>query len=238
MKFNRHHITNKNYQSGNYLKESEEAYSNLNLPLIVLSIFAFFIVAIGLYFFMFNEKINLDKSSENIENSLQGQANDASVIDCQDDFDCFIEISRNCDQGKVVFDSTLDLFGMLITTKTFYEIKGIELNKCILYMRTEKQNISFSEMLIQQMLANNNTLNQIKLQENTANEQVKLVQGKDGTCKFSSNNDLTGLLKKGQAGNFSGGVSCTLKPTGNECTSRGDWSVTECEGDMFEAPSF
>ncbi len=127
---------------------------------------------------------------------------------------------------------------MLITTATFYKIKGTEANKCVLYLRTEKQDIRFGDELVQQMLDGGATQEQIRQQEQESNKLTELAEGKDGKCRFNNNADLTSLLNKVKEGTFSGSVSCKLvgtKPEKTEwkCTSTGDWAVAECEGEMF-----
>lgn len=178
-------------------------------------------------FFMLREKQVVS------ETPSQKQTEFANVIDCGYDFDCFIGASENCSPANVTDDITLDMFGMLITTTTYLEIKGIEANKCVLYLRTEEQNIDFGDELIQQMLADNITQEEIQQQKQEANEQTKLVEGKDGACRFSNNNYLINLLNKWKEGTLSGEVSCSLTPEGLECTSTGDWDVAECGGEMF-----
>src|SRR3989344_5325798 len=110
---------------------------------------------------------------------------------------CLIDASKKCEPSKLTSNITLDFFGMLITTTSFYEIKGTEANKCILYLRTENQYIDFSEELIQQMLDGGATQEEIEQQKQESNKQNnELVKGLDGTCKFVSNSDLTSLLDK------------------------------------------
>ena len=152
---------------------------------------------------------------------------------CGTNMDCLITASQDCNPAKVTYEETFDIFGVLITTTTFYEIKGTEANKCILYLRTENQNIDFSDGLVQQMLAEGATQEQIQQQKQGANKQAELVESKDGTCKFNNNADLTSLLNKWDEGTISGSVSCSLVGEEWQCTHTGDWAVADCEGERF-----
>ena len=155
------------------------------------------------------------------------------ISDCESDLDCLIKASKNCDKAKVIDTKTTEMFGMLLTTTTFLEIKGMEENKCALYLRIEKQDVHFSDEMVQKMLDGGTTQEQIEQQEQEANKQADIVEGKDGICKFKSSNDLTAFLSKWKEGNLSGSVSCKLVDDSWECTSTGDWAVAECEGEIF-----
>ncbi len=183
-------------------------------------------------FFMLTEK-EASKTTVPTTKPTQTPTTPIGPIDCGTDIDCLITASQNCKPAKVNYTSTINMFGMLIVTTTFYEIKGTEANKCILYLRTEKQDINFSEELVQQMLTGGATQEQIQQQKQEANRQTELIEGRDGICKFNSNADLTSLLNKWKKGTFSGSVSCNLVGGEWECTSTGDWAVADCEGEMF-----
>jgi len=141
----------------------------------------------------------------------------AGPIDCQTDIDCFIEASANCQPVTVTHTVTIDMFGLVMTSRAFLEIKGLEADKCVFYMKTEQIDIEFSEELIQQMLAGGATQEQIEEQEKAANEQADMAtEGADGACRFDTA-DLTAMLLRWQEGTF----------------SSEDWAVAECSGDMF-----
>lgn len=145
------------------------------------------------------------------------------TIDCKTDFDCFIEASRICRASKVNFTKTMNIFGVKQETTEFYEIKGLELNKCTFYIRIDKTELTFPSSVPQE------TINQ-------QNELYKKMEGKDGTCKFEVN-DLMDMLINWKAGNISpGSVSCKLLPSGDsDCTTEGgDFGVAECSGKYFE----
>ena len=70
---------------------------------------------------------------------------------------------------------------------------------------------------------------------NQQKEIYKKLEGRDGTCKFNTN-DLTAMLTRWDEGTFeSGTVSCKLTPSGNVCkTEGGDFGVAECQGTYFD----
>jgi hypothetical protein len=141
----------------------------------------------------------------------------AGSIDCQTDLDCFIEASASCRPATVTYTVTVDVFGLLMTSRSLLEIKGLEADKCVFYMKTEQVDIEFSEELIQQMLAGGATQEQIEEQEKAANEQADMTtEGADGACRFDAA-DLAAMLSRWQEGAF----------------SSEDWAVAECGGAMF-----
>ncbi|MCX6767367.1 MAG: Yip1 family protein, partial [Candidatus Micrarchaeota archaeon] len=149
----------------------------------------------------------------------------AQVRAC-DAFDCLIDASRNCAPATLTNSSTVNLFGMLVTTTTFYEIREAEAGKCVLYWKTLKQEIRFSDETISKLLDSNATMGQVRQQEQEANDAAKQVEGVDVTCKFKTS-DLTSMLARWSAGNISTSVSCTL--AGCSYTG-GDLALGECSG--------
>jgi len=101
----------------------------------------------------------------------------------------------------------------------FYEIKGLEDGKCILYLKVKNRSIEFSTLMKERLLNSGFTEEQIQKQEEDANKEAQLLVGKDGTCRFNNNTDLTYFLNKWKEGTFSGS----------------DWAVADCEGKMFTA---
>ena len=84
------------------------------------------------------------------------------------------------------------------------------------------------------MLAAGSTQTEITQAEQQATENAKATEGRTGTCKFASNNDLAALLTKTKAGNAEGSVSCESTASGAfDCESTGDWSIADCEGKIF-----
>lgn len=127
------------------------------------------------------------------------------AVDCKSDLDCFIEESKNCNPSKVINTITTDIFGVKQITTSFFEIKGMESDKCIFYIRTDKIDLTFPPETAQKIV-------------NQQKEIYQKLEGRDGNCKFKTG-DLTAILIRWKAGNL----------------SSDDFKTAECSGKMFEA---
>lgn len=164
-------------------------------------------------FFTFREAGTESKPS--IEKPIPTAAGETGAVDCGTDLDCFIQASQNCDLAKVTHTATFNIFGMEQTTISSFELKGIESDKCIFYLKTESVDVKYADELVQQMLTSGSTEEQIQEQEQEANERADTSEGLDRTCKFNKD-DLTSMLNKWKIGTF----------------STEDWDVAECEDGM------
>ena len=98
------------------------------------------------------------------------------VKDCLENFDCFIQQAQSCKLSKLKFTTQpIDISGIMQTTTTFYETKGAEAGKCVLYVKTLQAD---------------------------ANRQADIAEGLDGTCRLNAN-DLVAMLSKWKQGTFS-----------------------------------
>jgi len=167
-------------------------------------------------------KVNVIEPKPDDENKEELKEN--NEIDCGENFDCFVNASKNCNLAKLRHSLTLNLFGVEQTTSKTYKILGIESDKCILFLNTDSIDLKFSE--------------DAEISEEAINEQKEMydaLEDREGTCKFETG-DLTNMLKRWKQGNFSSGeVSCNLKSDGKtECTTKGgDFDVAECQGTYF-----
>ena len=132
----------------------------------------------------------------------------------QPNFNCFINASENCEPSKLLNTVSVEIFGMLSTSTTYVELRGVEAGKCIYYQRTESNSVEFTDMMVQQMLDSGATQEEIDQQEQTANDSAQQTVGLEKTCKFNTE-DLTAMLNRWEEGSF----------------STEDWNVAECEGD-------
>ena len=114
-------------------------------------------------------------------------------------YDCFIAASENCDKTKLSNTYILEILGMISTGTTFMEIRGLDGDKCVYYERIDDSGVEFSDEMIQQMLDNNVTQEQIDQQEELADETAKTMIGNHKTCKFTLS-DLTEMLNRWRAG--------------------------------------
>lgn len=178
---------------------------------VMLAIFLIVIISAGAFgFYIVNKK---DTGS-----SIEAAPTFNLIKECLENFDCFIQESKSCKTSKLKYTTQpIDIRGVLQTTTNFYEIKGLENGKCVLYIQTLKIDLKFSDNLTRQMSASGNTQEQITQQEQTSNQEADKLEGLDGTCKFNTN-DLTALLNKWKIGTF----------------STDDFKVAECSGKMFQ----
>lgn len=168
------------------------------------------------------------------ENKLSEQQDCGMQIDCES-WDCLIDASENCDLANYNTTSTINLFGLDITTTTYYEISGKQNNNCIFKIRTEEQHVNYTDELIQQLLDGGATQEEIDQQEQESNIMSDLLEGREGVCEFIDNNLIT-LLTKFKNGNFEGSISCNLLSGNWDCTYSGDWELAEsCEGEYFSS---
>jgi len=126
------------------------------------------------------------------------------TVDCNNDLGCLAKESENCNPSKVVNNNATDLFGVRQTTTSFFEIKGMELNKCVFYIRTEKIDLIFPPAVSQEIV-------------NQQKEIYKKLEGRDGTCKFITG-DLTAMLVRWENGHL----------------SSDDFKTAECNGKYFD----
>jgi hypothetical protein len=153
-------------------------------------------------------------------------------MECEPNEDALIEASRACSPAGMVCSATVNIFGMLMTVQTSYEIQGMEAGRCVLYLRMDEMSVRFSEELVQLMLEDEGiTPEDMRRMEEEANEELVQFQGRDGVCRFDSTEDLTAWL-----GTLKGGVSYS----GSCEFVDGEWKcdegegMPECEGDLFE----
>lgn len=156
-----------------------------------------------------------------------------NMTNCINDMDCFVEASNTCTPAKVNHTSTINIFGLLITTTNIYEIKKAENKTCQLYLKIENQKIDYHEDLIKEMLKNGISESQIIKQKKETNKYSELLIGKDGICEFKDNKDLKRLLINRKNGDINGTVSCNLVNEKWNCTNTGDWEPANCEGNLF-----
>jgi len=150
-------------------------------------------------------------------------------IDYGTDLDSFIEASKTCTPSKVIYtlDPT-DIFGMIISGDSLFEIRGIDsVGKCMFYMETLSIHIEFSNELIQSMLDDGKTLEEIEA-ERARIENEYIEPSIPQVCKFNPD-DLTAMLNRWKEGDFESGASCSIVDGNWECTYTGDFADAECE---------
>jgi hypothetical protein len=114
------------------------------------------------------------------------------IADCGEDLNCFIEKSKNCDLAKINYRATIRVFGMEQAVVFFFEIKGMESEKCLFYMRREEIDLKFTSELIQKMLDRGLTEQEIQQQEQESNNLARNQEGATRACS----SDTTDLIEE------------------------------------------
>lgn len=123
----------------------------------------------------------------------------------QEEFDCIIEASEACDPAFISITLSYNYLKMVdVTAAAFFEIRGLEENRCFFYVRVDKIDIWFSPIVPKKTV-------------DEAGALADQLRGAEGICRFETA-DLTALLYKWREGSFS------LK----------DFDVAECEGEYFD----
>jgi hypothetical protein len=196
-------------------KSNKKIWLFILIPIII-------IIAGGI--FMFTNSISRDTNKIiDCGSSILSTSTEENV----NNFDCLIEASKKCKPSKLSNVITTQVFGVLSSTTTHLELKGIEAGKCIYYQKIENSSIEFTDELVQTMLDEGKTQEEIDQQKQAANEAVQKNVGTEQTCKFETN-DLTTILSKWQNGVYSGGASCRLVSGKTICEYFGDFENAEC----------
>lgn len=143
------------------------------------------------------------------------------IKDCGNDFGCFIEASKSCEPAKVEYIYTAEIFGVEKTTTAYYELKGIEADKCIFYMKTGSIDIKYIDELIQQMKDSGISQEAVSQKEQVENIKADSSEGKDATCKILTS-DLTDTLNTWKTNNLQVGTF-----------SAKVWKYSGCIGSYF-----
>lgn len=138
----------------------------------------------------------------------------SKAIDCKKDFDCFLQNSVNCKLSNLQYTSTINLFGMNITSESLLKIRPYK-DKCELYINNRNIKVKFIEELKQNLLSEGYTSKEISRLEKKANVEARKNKG-ILICRFNST-DLTTTLTRWNNGSF----------------STEDIDVAECKGKLF-----
>ncbi|MBU1252524.1 MAG: hypothetical protein KJ905_03710 [Nanoarchaeota archaeon] len=194
----------------------------------ILGIIAIVVVAGLASLFIFFSGEN-EKQAQTDLNPESREGSTALAIDCRDDMNCLIKESSNCNPAKGTVGSTFDFFGDLITTITFYEVKGTEENKCILYTRYESQTHDYSEEVKAQLLEAGTTEQEIEQMIEESNAASEAIKGTGSICRFGKNSDLISYFELVEAGDFSFSLSGSLTSEGFQGETKVGDIVMDCE---------
>lgn len=175
----------------------------------------------------FDEGVNTEDDQLTNNNQIIGQ----NMQQEQCDMNCLITAAETCNSARTEFSAETDFFGMIISSKNYYEIKPGQ--KCGVYIKTIDGNVEFSQELREQSIANGITETELELQLVESRKGARANIGKEGICTFEDTSKLKEFLEKIRDGTFNADVSCTLETDGSRCIYGGDWALGECTGSMF-----
>lgn len=150
--------------------------------------------------------------SNNGENNSQYQL---GVKQC-DSFGCMSVSAKNCESAGYAGSLSETDFGATLTLTNYYEIKGMDSGKCVLYLRVIKNTIEYSQDFIDQLLAAGLSPAEIDAQFEKANTELLRIEGLDGQCKFETS-ELSDMFASWEAGDLSSGI----------------YDGVDCGGDFF-----
>lgn len=150
---------------------------------------------------------------------------------CGDSLSSLIKAAEDCSPASVTCTTSTNVFAAVMTATMLYEIKGMESDVCVVYMRLEEIGVRFTEEGIQWRLESGDTLEEIRQEEEEINLALDEIEGKDGVCRFGTTEDLEAWLRALEKQTY-GGTSCSLEDSEWQCGYEGDY---ECEGNLFES---
>ena len=158
-----------------------------------------------------------------------------NIINCVEDYDCFLSYVDSCTPAKVYRKQGVELFGIIINATYTDQIRGFDSEDCVFYIKMISSSVSYSDTFTQTLLEQGVTEDEINLQLIDSNEQQQLLVGREGWCKFTET-DLYGMLSNWNQGFYSWSGSCELNDEGKwVCSLGGDFAVAEdCQGDYFD----
>ncbi len=173
-----------------------------------------------------------DSSTENIieNDSLNediseivglGCKGDLNCEDCGDNIDCFIENAEQCSYVSFEYFTSANFFGVVQNTTTYYELRGFEGDKCLLYNKYLDVSGAYGEELVNVSLENGMSQEEIDEANNELNNNFdELIEGKDSLCKYPVA-ELVEMIVGWKEGSVSG--------------SSEDVEKYECIGSFYEA---
>jgi outer membrane murein-binding lipoprotein Lpp len=129
------------------------------------------------------------KKSEFSTNESGMNANvqvESDSLDCKENFDCFKDAAATCKVSKSNIVYNMDTAGMKQKIDFYFEIKGKEGDKCVIYERINNYEADFSGLMEQMSASFGGATDspEIKAQVDAMNAQVAQMKGKDITCKI------------------------------------------------------
>ncbi len=156
---------------------------------------------------------------------LQSKNQSPRLIDCNEDYDCFIVAAEKCAAANVTHTYALDLFGVKQTTVSRQSIQGLRSNECVFHILTDRIDLQFPPNVPKEIAS-------------AQQAEYDKLEGHEGVCTFAPRK-LASLLRKWKEGTFdSGKISCGFASNGKtHCITQGsDWqqAAVQCTGSYFD----
>ena len=149
---------------------------------------------------------------------------------CNTSIDCLINASKRCLKSTGVFKTQYTFSVPVIKSELYLEIKGSDkTGQCTLYFKQLANSATLKPSLIKTMQKKNIIMEKINEFKSAIEAAGKAQVGKEATCIFKKNNDLTNLLKNIKRGNLSQKPTCTKKGNGSVCEVKTSWDVAKCQ---------
>ncbi len=125
----------------------------------------------------------------------------AKVINCGNDYNCFLNASINCEKSKVLVNESIDVFFVRFDIDTQMQIKGMKKDFCLLSMKNKKVDFVLNEEVLNAFSFGLLTHKQFIEMQRRARSQAKQYKDISGTCKLFPN-QVTPFLQSWQYGYF------------------------------------
>jgi hypothetical protein len=145
-----------------------------------------------------------------------------AMKECGTDMGCFAGAAAACTPSSAAGESERDFLGISITTKYYYELRGLNRDRCVFFILVENVTLDYGS-----------SADFIAVAQEEANARV--LKGEYGTCSYTLPS-LTAMLNRWSAGNYdTEKVICTPTSSGNKCTrTGGDFAGADCQGPYFD----
>lgn len=126
---------------------------------------------------------------------------DAKVINCGNDYGCFLNASVNCEKSKVLINDSVDALFVRFDFDTQMQIKGMKKDNCIFSVKNKRVDFVLNETILNELAFGQLTHKEFVEAQRRARSQAKQYKDFSGTCKLS-NDQLTSLLQTWNQGYF------------------------------------
>lgn len=147
------------------------------------------------------------------------------------DMNCFIESAKTCTPATTEFKALSNDHGKVAITDSRYEIRRG--TQCQLYIKVNSQTFKYTEEYKRDALSLGIPQSQLDSELQSFNDAALVMNGKDGTCAFTSTNNLYTMLTKIKQGTMSGSITCQYVNGEWQCIPYEDWTLGDCKGSMF-----